>query len=305
MKRFFIVALFVGFFNELFAQQPLFKDGDRVCFVGNSITNNGEYINNVFLYYATRYPLNKVRFINCGISGDGAGGALKRLEKDVLVHQPNWVVVMFGMNDVNRPLYSAKKQSEPDIDKQKQGAINGYKQRLEELVTKLLAAKTKVILQKPTIYDQTAKLPTENLFGVNDALAECARFIQQLADKHQLMTIDHQTVMNKINHQLQEKDSTATILSKDRVHPQSPGHFVMAYQFLKDAKTPILPIKTVVDVTKKKSSNSGVENLHMAKDKIGFTIKPTALPFPKINDALTALSWVPFGQEYNQHILPA
>ena len=74
--------------SELF-----FEEGSRVCFVGNSITHNGEFHHNVLLYHVTRFPEQPVSFYNCGISGDVTGGVLKRMEDDILVHQPTHAVI--------------------------------------------------------------------------------------------------------------------------------------------------------------------------------------------------------------------
>ena len=46
------------------------------------------------------YPNARMEMINAGISGNNTGAALKRMEADVLNHNPQLVVVMFCMNDV-------------------------------------------------------------------------------------------------------------------------------------------------------------------------------------------------------------
>src|ERR1035438_7237204 len=50
-----------------------FQDGDRVCFVGDSITSGGGYHAYVQLFYATRYPTRELTYFNCGHSGGSAG----------------------------------------------------------------------------------------------------------------------------------------------------------------------------------------------------------------------------------------
>ena len=47
---------------------------------------------------AGRY--GSVRVLNAGISGNTAGDGLKRLQRDVLVHQPDLVLIAFGLNDM-------------------------------------------------------------------------------------------------------------------------------------------------------------------------------------------------------------
>ncbi len=46
-----------------------------------------------------RYGEDKIEFVNSGISGDSAVGALDRIDRDVLAHKPDVCVVCFGLND--------------------------------------------------------------------------------------------------------------------------------------------------------------------------------------------------------------
>ena len=48
---------------------------------------------------ALLYPTVPVNIINAGISGDNAPHGLKRLQTDVLSHNPDMTVVCFGLND--------------------------------------------------------------------------------------------------------------------------------------------------------------------------------------------------------------
>lgn len=47
---------------------PQFSDGERVCFVGDSITHGGSYHSYVYLYYLTRFPDRDIRVFNDGIT---------------------------------------------------------------------------------------------------------------------------------------------------------------------------------------------------------------------------------------------
>src|SRR5690554_2172601 len=87
----------------------LFKAGDKVNFIGNSITHSGGFHNHVLLYYATRFPNEEIMFLNAGISGDNANDIFRRLEDDIIPLKADWSIVMVGMNDVNRALYAPKK----------------------------------------------------------------------------------------------------------------------------------------------------------------------------------------------------
>ena len=76
-------------------------DGDRVVFLGDSITQDGRYVEAVEQFFLTRFPERKVSFVNAGWSADKATGnnftgvgALARLGRDVLSCKPTVVVVL-------------------------------------------------------------------------------------------------------------------------------------------------------------------------------------------------------------------
>lgn len=291
-----IVCIYLN--TIVFAQSSLFQKGDRVCFVGNSITSNGEFYHNILLYYVTRFPNQPVTFFNCGISGDVCTGVLKRMDNDISIHNPTHAVIKLGMNDVNRSLYTLYPSFNADTLAKREEAINSYKSNLDKIINIFLSKNIKVILQKPTIYDQTAVLKRENNFGVNDALKRCADYIQTLADKYKLPVVDYWTILNNANKELQKKDSTATIIGQDRVHPGSAGHLIMAYQFLKTTNAPQMVSEIVIDtaleLTNKTSKNCTVSDYLKGKEIISFKVKENALPFPSSDAQKTGFDLVPF-----------
>jgi endoglucanase len=300
MKLFLaIVLLSTAFFAN--AQSPLFKSGEKVCFVGNSITNNGEFYHNIYLYYVTRFPTVPILFFNCGISGDVCSGVLKRMDSDILIHQPNHVVLMLGMNDVSRGLYGKTPTTNEDTLKKREEAFATYKVLLDSIIRIFLVRNIKVILEKPTIFDQTAAIKQTNCLGVNDALKRCADYIQTLSDKYHLPAVDYWSILNNINTELQKKDPTATIIGADRVHPAAPGHLIMAYQFLKTTNMPQYVAEIILDKnsknSNKKSNNCLVTNFVNGKEAISCTIKENALPFPTTDNQKQGLELVPFINE--------
>ena len=302
-----VILAFVS--TSLYCQKEttFFQKDDRICFVGNSITNQGEFHHNILLYHITRFPNAPMMVFNCGISGNRTEQVLYRMDDDILVNKPTKAVIMIGMNDVNRSLYSSKPSTNADTLKLRDDAISLYKTNLEKMVSIFLNKKIKVILQKPSIYDQTAVLATANNLGVNDALKRCADFMDEVAAKYSLQTVDYWTIMTNLNQLLQKQNPAATITSKDRVHPGSTGHFVMAYQFLKTEKAPQFVAKmcTEKDVksSNKNSSNCNFEKVNWQNDQVEFSVKENALPFPIVESQLEATSLVPFVDELNVELL--
>ena len=304
MLKNFVVALAISLIGSTALAQksptPLFKNGQTVSFVGNSITHAGDFHHFIALYYATRFPNEKITFNNLGIRGDNTYSFLKRMDIDILQKKSDWYVVMAGMNDVNRLLYNIDKQSDPEVQKQKQWALNDYKKNYEKVIQRLMLTGAKVVLQKPSIYDQTGDLPTPNQPGVNDALQKCTEIIDELAKKYKLQVVDYFTLMNDINKKIQSVDPKKTIIGNDRVHPNSPGHFVMAYQFLKSTAAPNFVSAIELQKGKLKSAtNASVSDIVWKNDAISFKATEKSLPFPIPSAAEPALNWVAFNNELN------
>ncbi len=282
------------------------KKGDRVCFVGNSITHNGEFHHNIYQYFVTRYPAVPIRFFNAGIKGDVTGGILKRIQTDVLIHKPTYAFIMIGMNDVQRELYGKYPTQNVDTLAKRKAALELYAKNLDSIVRILQKQKIKVILQKPSAYDQTSTIKYPNNLGVNDALIECGKTMQYLANKYKLPIIDYNSLMTNISLQQQAKNPNFTLTVNDRVHPNSTGHFIMAYQFLKTLHASPIVSNVVVDIKKiqDKSSNKNcsISGISYSNNAVQFSVVENALPFPITDNQQQALSLVNFTNEFNNQL---
>jgi lysophospholipase L1-like esterase len=67
---------------------------------GDSITANGEYGQIMQELIDARFPERQIRVLSHGSHGDTARGAMRRVEEEVVVWQPEWVFINFGINDV-------------------------------------------------------------------------------------------------------------------------------------------------------------------------------------------------------------
>ena len=82
-----------------------FENGSRVVFFGDSITARGTWMRRVLEYYRKNTDI-RFEMYNAGVSGDNATNATSRIYDTVLSYEPTDVVVMFGMNDVERNYYT-------------------------------------------------------------------------------------------------------------------------------------------------------------------------------------------------------
>lgn len=93
----------------------LFKNGPiTIVAFGDSVTH-GAFADGVIDYESVYWhrlskKINQrrnyipVNVINAGIGGTNAINALDRMESQVLKHEPDLVIICFGLNDVNKPL---------------------------------------------------------------------------------------------------------------------------------------------------------------------------------------------------------
>jgi lysophospholipase L1-like esterase len=266
-----------------------FKNGDVVCFVGDSITRGGWFHSNVFLFYTTRFPQLKLRTFNCGRSGDRAAGALDRFSWDVLPHKPNVAVVVFGMNDVN----VGGPQDEP-------------LSQLEKLVTALHDSGCRVTQVTPTLYDESASLDAPLKPGKDASLATYSAGVRDMAARLEHGWVDVNGAMQRITDEKRKSDPTFTLIGPDRIHPGEVGHLVMAHTFLTAQGMPhdvariVLDAKTASVV---EQVNCEVGSIEAGDGDITFACTEYALPFVPTEAARPALELVPFMEDLNREML--
>lgn len=136
--------------------QGLIKNGPiNIVAFGDSVTHgavgNGEINYETVYWNRLRKKINDVRnyvpvnAINAGIGGITATASLARIESQVLCHNPDLVIVCFGLNDVNDPLEQ-------------------YLSSLKTIFEKLKAAGTDVIFMTPNMLNtNVAEDTAENL----------------------------------------------------------------------------------------------------------------------------------------------
>ncbi|MEN6302443.1 MAG: SGNH/GDSL hydrolase family protein, partial [Armatimonadia bacterium] len=142
------------------------------------------------------YPQAKLETINAGLSGNVSGDGLRRLEKDVLAHHPDVVVVMFGMNDVARATPEA------------------YEANLRQIVDKCRATGAEVVLCTPNTIGTDPSRPM-------DKLRAHAEIVRRLAAELQVPLADCFAAYEAVG---QRNPRELTALMSDNIHPNMRGH---------------------------------------------------------------------------------
>lgn len=209
-----------------------FRKDSRVVFLGDSITYDARFVQEITQYYAAHYPEDRVEFYMDGIRGGNVGGALTYLEDDTLAYRPDYVVAMFGMNDINRGGYN--QGSYEAVAETQYQYIAEFETNMRQLVERLQAAGVTVLLCTPSPYDDTGtKATTEPLVGCNMALQKCAERVRAIAAETGCAVVDFNAPMVEALAYVQSVNGEYSIINNtDRVHPGTVGHDLMARIFL-------------------------------------------------------------------------
>lgn len=216
------------------------QDGDGVAVVGDSITHEGFYHRLVADVLALRGPGRGVRWVNCGISGDSAAGALARFDADIAPHRPTHAVVLFGMNDGNRGLYTRAAAGAEGNAAARAKAIRLHRENMAALVGRLRACGVReLVLLSPTVYDQYTRLAgSEEPCGYDDALAEMGAAARDLAVRTGSRFIDLHVGFLEALRAEGRPDGRTVYIREDRVHPTAAGQLLMAVLILEALGVP-------------------------------------------------------------------
>lgn len=311
LLAFFFTFFLTGYLNAQIIQP--FKPGDRVVFMGNSITDGGHYHSYIWLYYLTHFPNSRMQIFNAGIGGDIAQQMYERLETDVFAKKPTVVTLTFGMNDTG---YQFLKGAQADAVYQEKIAASLKSFKLIEEKLKQHPEVRKIMIGSSP-YDETAKTKSISLTGKNAAMRQIAAGQQLVAKNNNWAYIDLGAPMTAINLRGQQRDSTFTLQGSDRIHPTNDAQMVMAWLFLKAqglAGKKIAAIK--VNAVSKKvelAENCTISNPVISADKVSFTYLAKALPYPMDTipggfgkpqkTQAEALKIIPFNEEFNQELI--
>jgi lysophospholipase L1-like esterase len=294
----------------------LIHDGDRVVFLGDSITEQRLYTTYIEAYALTRYPQWKLWFRNVGWGGDTSWlrqrshpdeaklfaadddtrqkmvqeSVRRGLQRDVLPLKPTLVTVKFGMND---HAYQAFRE---DIFK-------AYVRSQTEIAQVLKANGSRVAFLTPQPIED--KRPDPNKDFRNQSLRKFADGLKEVAAKEGATFIDQFDPYMAMLLRERPNNPSGFVGGGDAVHPGPIGHMVMAWAILKGMDAPALVSSVRIDVSAAKASTQGcvVEGLKVSGNVVIFDRKDDALPMPIDDKAEPALKLAPILEDLDQYEL--
>ncbi len=253
------------------------KDGDRVCFYGDSITEQRFYPAEVQTYVLTRFPNLQVRYVDAGVGGDTvrggwAGSIDVRLKRDVFPFKPNVVTIMLGMNDAgykpfNQPLFDVYKK--------------GYEHIIASLKKHLPGVR--IVLLGPSPFDDVTHKPRFS-GGYNAVLVRYDDFVKQLAAKNHLLYVDFNAPMVKVLTEAQKiNPQLAQQIIPGRIHPSAAGEMMMAQTLLKAWGAPATVTRVSINAADGKITdavNTKITDMKSANGTLSWTELDGCLPMP-------------------------
>ena len=195
------------------AAQVAVKSGDRIAFLGDSITAQGNssqagYVNLVM----TGLKVNGIAAVKipAGISGHKSNQMLARLKRDVLDKQPQIMTLSCGVNDVG---HGKRGVELPD-----------FKKNITAIIEQAQAAGIRVCILTATMNREDPKHPFNiKLAGYND-------FLRSLAKEKKSLLADLNSDMQKIVADFRKSSPKykGNVLTVDGLHMNPCGNVMMA-----------------------------------------------------------------------------
>jgi len=232
------LIVITGFcFAQGSAEEIIIKDGERIAFLGDSITNAGASYGAYcrLVIQGLKSKGITVDPVFAGVSGDTSMTMLLRLDRAVLDHKPDWVFLSAGVNDIwhhDPTVKISVFQAKPGMGV----GLEDYKKYVTRIVERCQAAGANVILSTIT------PIKEDPDFKLNRQAVEYNKFLYKLAKEKNLPIAKlHEAMFAKIAEakkeilakKLTRKQSGHLRVTSDGVHPLKPGHYTMAKGILK------------------------------------------------------------------------
>jgi lysophospholipase L1-like esterase len=202
----------------------VFQPGQTLLFIGDSITDCGRrshaapygegYVSLARALLLARHPELPLRVINQGIGGNRVIDLAARWEEDVIAHQPAWLTICIGINDVWRAFDGHPELAVP---------LDLFAATYRRLLDRARAAtQTNIILMEPYLIEPSLADPMRRAMDSYGAL------VRELAEEYATTLVHTQAAFDAAL-----ATTPATLWANDRIHPNLPGHSIIALAWLR------------------------------------------------------------------------
>ena len=319
--------------DDAYDYVPKFEDGDKVAFIGDSITyasSGGWYAKFLFNYYSTRYPNVDFSYVNKGIGGDRVSSLIDRIDHDIFdadYEKPfNKVVLMIGTNDMNRAEYYIGKDEEFGIHEKRNALKTTYQNSYQNFIDMLkergieeIIALSSPMFDEWLWYEKTyTGLPeyttNQTSPGFNNVIRTAGYLVYNILNEKndenfhsEFVDINTPMLIVELYNRFEKdgKENPYFKFSSDRIHPVEHVHWILTYSILK-AQGESGEVATVsIDIPKKEAqtSRATVKDLVVAKDSVKYTYKADGLPLAADEQYRKAEELFPITDELNREII--
>jgi lysophospholipase L1-like esterase len=162
--------------------------------------------------------------INSGVNGDTTSGATKRFDEDVLAHNPDVVIIQFGLNDQTMRLYEDPSEMTSYV------SLDDYAANLRRFVSELRSRNCWVILMTPNPMCWTGTLERHYPAGPfldapnggNQLLEHYVETVREIARTEKIPLVDVFRHFNEYERKTGGK--IQELFLDDGVHPNERGY---------------------------------------------------------------------------------
>ena len=200
------------------------KKGDRIVFLGDSITQAGwdnanGYVQIIKKTLDEKHGDLDITVLGAGISGNKVPDLQKRIDQDVIAKKPTIVFIYIGINDVWHGESNPAKGTSKDK----------FESGLKEVIKKITDTGAKVVMCTPSVIGEK-KNGANKLDKKLDAYSDISRAIAKDL-KLPLCDLRKEFAEYETNNNKENKESG--ILTSDRVHLNQAGNKLVAEAMLK------------------------------------------------------------------------
>jgi lysophospholipase L1-like esterase len=204
----------------------IIEDGSKLVMIGDSITDCGRrgeqhkpygcgYVSMFRDLVIINEPEKSIEIINKGIGGNTVEDLRSRWDDDLLSHQPDWVTIKIGINDLHRYLSNGDElQSSENFEKIYDEIIAATKSEFPEC---------KLVLISPFYMSRRNSVKDAYRTKVWELLPTYISIVEKLSQKHETLFLNTHDLFQE-----QLKYNHPDLYCGEPVHPNQTGHMLIA-----------------------------------------------------------------------------